>query len=297
MVKTSWRTALLCLTVLILVFLVALGGSRSLARAGAASAALRLPAIEGDVAVAFGVAVAVVVAGLVYALWGSRAKRGGDELVREEPQRPWWEKPLVVMLALLPLAALLAVQVLTARHARRRPSSSLAGVPRGIHPRHLTGAGSTSAGMAVHWWFWGLLAAVAAVAVVIMLVRRRRSRAGGGWARRNAARPLPVMIEESLAEIEREPDPRRAVIRAYVGMEAALARHGMGRQPFEAPQEYLARALGAIRVNAAAGERLTGLFQRARFSEHPIGRRMKQEAITALATIRDELAAQPEYAP
>ena len=104
---------------------------------------------------------------------------------------------------------------------------------------------------------------------------------------------LPKAIEESLAEIEREGDPRRAVIRAYVGMERALARCGLGRRPAETPQEYLARALVAIRVSRPAGERLTGLFQRARFSEHPVGAQMKQDAIAALTAVRDELAGGP----
>ncbi|MBO0776292.1 MAG: DUF4129 domain-containing protein [Actinobacteria bacterium] len=297
MVKASWRTVLLSAAVLILVFLVALGGSRSLAHAGRSSAALRPPAIMGDLWVAFGLVAAVVVAGLVYALWGAGGRRRGDGHVRQEPPQPWWVKPLMLALALLPLVAVVTAVVLAVTHPGRRPARSLPGFPRGIPTRHVSVVPSTSAGgMTAHWWFWGLLAAVAAVAAAIMLVARHRSRAGGGLAPRGAPRPLPVMIEESLAEIEREPDPRRAVIRAYVGMEAALARHGMGRRPFEAPQEYLARVLGAIRVNAAAGERLTSLFQRARFSEHPVGGQMKQEAIAALATIRDELAAQPEYA-
>ena len=49
------------------------------------------------------------------------------------------------------------------------------------------------------------------------------------------------------------------MIRAYTGMERTLARQGLGRRPFEAPLEYLARTLVALRVSRSAGERLTAV--------------------------------------
>ena len=74
-------------------------------------------------------------------------------------------------------------------------------------------------------------------------------------------------------------------------MEAALAVHGLPRQPFEAPLEYLARILLGLRVRAEAVLDLTELFERAKFSRHAIDAEMKQEAISALVAVRDDLRA------
>lgn len=51
----------------------------------------------------------------------------------------------------------------------------------------------------------------------------------------------------------------------------------------------MTRAFAAIQMSKGAGERLTRLFERARFSEHEIGLETKREAIAALTEVRDEL--------
>jgi hypothetical protein len=136
----------------------------------------------------------------------------------------------------------------------------------------------------------GLEVAVFAVLLSLLAValaarRRRRARASPALA----AEELSALVERSLAELEAERDPRRAVIAAYAGMEQTLAANGLPRAPSEAPLEYLARALAELRVSPASAGRLTELFQRARFSRHQVGEAMKQEAIEALAAVRDEL--------
>ena len=133
-----------------------------------------------------------------------------------------------------------------------------------------------------------LLVLAAAVAA------RRHQRAGSVPA--GLAGELSEVVERSLAELEAERDPRRAVIAAYAGMEQTLAASGLPRAPAEAPLEYLARALVELRVGAPAAGRLTELFQRARFSRHEVGEATKREAIEALAAVRDELRAAAEMA-
>jgi hypothetical protein len=82
------------------------------------------------------------------------------------------------------------------------------------------------------------------------------------------------------------------VIGAYETMERLLAEEGrLPRRPFEAPFEYLARVLGELQVSRAAIQRLTELFERAKFSHHQISREMKAEAIDALQVVRGELVA------
>ena len=84
------------------------------------------------------------------------------------------------------------------------------------------------------------------------------------------------------------------MIAAYAQMERALAVAELPRAPAEAPREYLGRA--SCRRSApqtASVERLTALFERAKFSPHAIDAAMKDEAIDALESLRDELRSAP----
>jgi hypothetical protein len=73
-------------------------------------------------------------------------------------------------------------------------------------------------------------------------------------------------------------------------MERALGAHGLARRPSETALEYLARALTSLHVGRPSVERLTALFERAKFSRHEIDGSMKAEALAALSSLRDELA-------
>ena len=88
----------------------------------------------------------------------------------------------------------------------------------------------------------------------------------------------------------------RRMIAAYGRLERVLAWHGLPRSPAEAPLEYLARVLTELSVGARAASRLTDLFERAKFSQHAVGAEMKDEAIDALETVREDLVAARERA-
>jgi hypothetical protein len=98
-------------------------------------------------------------------------------------------------------------------------------------------------------------------------------------------------VDESLDDLRAEPDPRRAVIAAYARLERVLAAHGLPRKPSEAPFEYLTRMLTNLLVSDRAARALTDLFERAKFSQHAVGPEMKEQAIDALETVRDDLLA------
>lgn len=133
----------------------------------------------------------------------------------------------------------------------------------------------------------GLLLASGAVAYVV------RSRPPGPH-RLPGAESLAAALDESLEDLRDDPDLRRAIIAAYARMERALAAASLPRRPSEAPLEYLERALLALDTSAASVRRLTDLFERARFSQHEPDRAMREEAVEALAAVRDELrAAEP----
>lgn len=129
------------------------------------------------------------------------------------------------------------------------------------------------------WWYAG----------------RARKRARGEL-REGLATAVARAVDESLDDLRAEPDPRRAVIAAYARLEIVLAAHGLPRLPAEAPFEYLARMLAELEVGEAAARGLTDLFERAKFSQHAVGPEMKEQAIVALETVRDQLLAARELA-
>ena len=127
------------------------------------------------------------------------------------------------------------------------------------------------------WWYGG----------------RARKRARGELRSREdpLATELAAAVDASLDDLRAEPDPRRAVIAAYARLERVLAAHRLPRRPAEAPLEYLARMLADLAVRPDAARRLTDLFERAKFSQHAVAAEMKEEAISALETVRDDLLA------
>ena len=105
-------------------------------------------------------------------------------------------------------------------------------------------------------------------------------------------RQFESLLDETLDDLYANKDPRAAIIAAYARMEQLFASSGLPRRPHEAPLEYLGRALGELRASGAALGRLTGLFQRAKFSSHDVDESMRTEAIEALTQVRDELRAE-----
>ncbi len=78
------------------------------------------------------------------------------------------------------------------------------------------------------------------------------------------------------------------MIGAYALMDRVMADRALGRRRSEAPLEYLGRMTAAGYARITALGRLTRLYARARFSTHPIDRRMQAEAVDAVETIAAE---------
>jgi hypothetical protein len=72
----------------------------------------------------------------------------------------------------------------------------------------------------------------------------------------------------SLADLEDEPDPRRAIVAAYARLLDGLEAAGFGRRPAEAPEEHLRRVLEQLQVPDGPLRTVVALFAEARFSEH-----------------------------
>jgi hypothetical protein len=135
------------------------------------------------------------------------------------------------------------------------------------------------------------LAAMIAIVVAQLVADRRRRRPP-----KTPAERLVELLDDTLEDLEREPDPRRAVIGAWARMEAGLAAAGLPRHPSEAPFEYAARVLEGALARPDSVHRLTGLFERAKFSHHTIGQADRDQAIAALRAVRQELAKAVERA-
>ena len=135
-----------------------------------------------------------------------------------------------------------------------------------------------------------VVGALVLIGVVAWLLAARRRRGPVGRDE-TVARELAAALDDSLDALRAEPDPRRAVIAAYARLERVLAAHQLERLESETPNEYLSRILDDLEVERRSVRRLTDLFTEAKFSQHAVNAEMKEEAIEALTTVRDELRA------
>jgi hypothetical protein len=144
-------------------------------------------------------------------------------------------------------------------------------------------------------WLPIIIAGGAGFAILGFLGVRTLRRARGELLEQHLLeRRFESLLDETLDDLYANADPRAAIIAAYARMEQLFASSGLPRRPHEAPLEYLGRALGELRASGAALGRLTGLFQRAKFSSHEVDESMRTEAIEALTQVRDELRAKRE---
>jgi hypothetical protein len=102
--------------------------------------------------------------------------------------------------------------------------------------------------------------------------------------RRELLLPKPAVeaAGPDLDGLRRERNPRRAVIAAYAVMEGLMDRDGLPRDVHEAPMEYLGRVTRHGHTRVVSVHRLTGLFQRARFSHRAVDESMREQAIAAV---------------
>jgi hypothetical protein len=142
---------------------------------------------------------------------------------------------------------------------------------------------------ALTWLVVGSAAALLLLAPAAVLVRRRRARRGR-QAVPDAAEQVGSGLRLSLADLESERDPRLAVERAYARMEESLDGIELSRAPDETPTEFTARVLRVLGASAASASDVTGLFEIARFSDHPMGEDDRRRAIASVRRLEAEVA-------
>jgi hypothetical protein len=220
-----------------------------------------------------GLALAVI----VWALW----PRPGEEMP-PLPRRRWplgmlvTTVPMIVVVVWLRSGRLGGLSGLTPGGAAGSATLPRATVPGAPAPPHA----------AVDWLALGLVTALLVTAGLLTWrwLRPRRPPP----PRTVLAHPEPV-LDDAIADVLAEADPRRAVIAAWARLERVLTRHGVPRRPAEAPVEFAVRAGGELSVELVSLERLADLFEWARFSLNEVTPAMRGEALEGLVAVRDGL--------
>jgi hypothetical protein len=197
--------------------------------------------------------------------------------------RPSAVTSLIVFLAILGIVALLQIRGFFDRGEEADGQPAGPPVPTDVPPP------DPAYEPQLAWLPLLIAGALVAIAYVGLSVAARRRH--GPRPRSPLAATLADVLDDSLDDLRAETDPRRAVIAAYARLERVLAAHRLPRLSPETPEEYLARILPELDVDPASIRRLTDLFMWAKFSHHEVGQSMKEEAIAALTTARDDLRA------
>ena len=282
-------TPLLAWSSLAAAFVVALAAVVRMAEpeSGAApvSGVIRLPgAVTAVVVALFGLAVCVFLADLLRRAFANARRQAEAEPADETPPTPRWLRRLGTVMSLVNLIVLAYLW----RRALLEGGffGGLGGLASGLAP---PAAEPESAPAIVNWTF-GILALTAGMATLgfALWIALGDRLAGAEEEPAEAAPPaaLDAAVEESLEDLRAEPDSRRAIVRCYARFERVAAASGLARKPWLTPTEFMREALAWLPMPRTALPSLTGLFELARFSDHPLGPRERDRALEALHEIR-----------
>ena len=231
------------------------------------------------------------VAGLILliAVWPGRRKRDEDKRKRrEEPTRVHWAIRLALMLIpFLLLGGMIALLVHASGDAAAPqpvlPAGPMNGSAFAELERRLDAAGQASPSFGI---VFVVVTSIVAASVGLWLWKTRPQ-----WTSTpdSSTRRLKQAVDDGLDALQRESDPRRAVILAYLAMERALAMQGLARMAPEAPVEYMLRILADLPDCQDAVHLLTALFEEAKFSHHSIDSADREAAVQALIAVRAAL--------
>ena len=258
------------------------------------------PARQGDstatdlVVVGLAALVAAAAVGLAVTAWLRRRPTNGPTAVDDTDsalrilrrQRLVATAITVILLGLLVGAVASYLERNAPPRTEVRPQTTGTTLPERTR---LADAGGTTSGT---WRL--LLAAGLAVGAVGAAVVAMRSRAAAGRGTGEADTSVAAAIDAAIADLDDlgdDADNRRVVIRCYARMERAAALGGVPTSAADTPRDLVARIVAGTSADPAACRRLGELFERARFSTHPVDDSMRAEAADTLRTIRAALLA------
>ncbi len=284
--RSVWLVVLLSAGMLVFLGLVA-AASRTHHAPGSSAGVHSPPSGVGDYL--FTIFLLVVVVMMLFLVWLWFSER--DMLVQQRTR----QRGSMRLLAFLALFAVVAAGLTHLRDlgigGTKTDPSQVA--PPGKTAKALKDAQKQKVAKAPEFkWLPVFLATAAGLAVLGFVGVRTLRRERRGAAETHALQlEFEELVEDTLADLYAEKDSRKAIIAAYARVERIFASYGLGRDPAEAPVEYLERVLPELRASGAALGRLTNLFEWAKFSAHDVDHSMRDEAIAALLEVRDELRA------
>jgi uncharacterized protein DUF4129 len=237
----------------------------------------------------FTVVVLLYVAGVIGVFWLLFVFKN-----KWEPVKSHWLRDFLVLMVMLSVLAVVGEKLINTRRvqhaAQRNATQQQTGAGKNRRAKAPPNRRIPPGSAGFDWVLGGSILGLLVVAGAVVYVRARM---------RPLPEPLPLpepgreelaaAVSDAIDDLRAEPDARRAVIAAYARMEGALARRGHARHLAETPFEYLSRVLLSLQVRGGAVRELTELFERAKFSTHPIDEEMKERAISALVAVREDL--------
>jgi len=276
---------------LALLAVVGLSSSASLwhptqAAAGIPTSGLRALAAGGGVVLV--AALLLIWVGTPTARRRERATRmtSGTEL--DELGASFWTAGRTVAIVLLALAAVCVVSLPLLTRPRSPSLGSLNAPPAASRAPTQRRAEKPGSSLDLGWLVLPAAAALAVLAPAAVLIRRRRSKRDEALDVEDPAELRAVRM--SIAALESERDPQRAILLAYSRMEQAFEDVEIFRARDETASEFLSRAVSRLPVNAEAASALTGRFEEARFSTHELTEADRRQALHALQRVERELA-------
>ena len=236
-----------------------------------------------------GLAALACLALIVLVIRGRRRKsRPEDDLSSEQDLMiPWWARALAMLAALALVTVPVVLLVLEARGHRR---SVLPLRSSGRPPAALVSPGAHVTAESSAWWLAGLaVVGVAAIGLALSAWLRQRPPAPETTSADPAAARLSAAASAGTVALHSHADPRTAIIACYAAMERSLSGAGSPPAAADTPAEVLDRASASGLVRSAAAEALTGLFRRARYSDHVLAEEHRTAARQALAGLRADL--------
>lgn len=125
--------------------------------------------------------------------------------------------------------------------------------------------------------------------MVLVVMAERLERWWAGRERTAAAGPAPDPTDDRLGDPRAEADARAAVICAYGRFEHAAAAANAPRVAWQTPAEFMRTTVVRLPVPARPVERLTALFEVARFSDRPVAGAARDAACDCLDEITTAL--------
>jgi Domain of unknown function (DUF4129) len=200
-------------------------------------------------------------------------------------------KTLAVVLLALAIFCVAALPLLSRPSAPSQTLTFAAHPPAPVGTPRAEGRRS-SPSVNLGWLLLPIAVAFTILTPAAVLIRRRRRRRDEAV---QAEEPgaLGRAVRASIAALESERDPRRAILRAFARMEQAFRDVEIERARDETASEFLGRTMRLLPVSAGAAAALTERFEEVRYSTHRVTEANRAQALASLQQVERELGERP----